>query len=125
MNPKKAASTGTTAVIEPSPFDQISTLEDAQEKRVQTAMGQYVREEQELEKTLMSSEKAEEEAFYKQAAAELKEYAKKEPAEILTENEKMTANELKDIAKKSAKNMPEAVSHLTKSVLSFTIFSSR
>lgn len=123
MKPKSFSKERETSDIHLSPFEQITTLENEQEARVQQAIERFEQEKHDAEKSIVGAEKTQEEMMRAKATDELKEYARTEPANILTNAEQQTSDELKTIAKHAEKELPKALTTLTSSLLDGSLFS--
>lgn len=117
MNPRATATESTKNDITLSPFDQITRLEEEQENRVRQALEALEAEEREAKKAMEAAQKLEEDTMREQARADLREYAQQEPAAILEESEKETAQDLASIDARFKKARSDAASSLLSSVL--------
>lgn len=122
MTAKKSAQDSATLEMHVSPFEQITNLENEQERRVLQAKERFDEEKRDMEKTIASSEKTQEETIRAQATEELKEYARTEPAAILKNAEKETSAELSAIAKHAEKHLPKAVEENLNLLLDGSLF---
>lgn len=105
-----------------SPFEQITSIENEQELRVQQAAERFEQEKREAEKSLAGAEKTQEEMMRAKATEELKEYSRTEPASILQTSEKQTSDDLAAIAKHAEKQLPKALSTITSPLLDGSLF---
>lgn len=120
MNPRAAAKDA-AKIDTRSPFEQITQLENDQESRVRQSVEAFDAEQRDAQKTMTQAEKTQEEQYRERAREELREFAKKEPAAILQQNEEDTAEQLKTITKQYQKNAPKTVESLVSAVLDLSI----
>lgn len=108
--------------IHTSPFEKITSIENEQEARVLEISERFEQEKREMEKSLINSEKTQEEMMRAKAVEELKEYSRTEPANILLSSEKQTAEDLASITKHAEKELPKALSSITSPLLDGSLF---
>jgi hypothetical protein len=123
MNPRRSAALSAKNDIVTSPFEQISQLENEQEERVRLELEKYTEESREAEKAMQNSEKLHEEKLRDTAREELKEYARTEPAAILTQAEAETVELVKSIDKHAAKQLPKEADVLLSSLTDGSLLS--
>jgi hypothetical protein len=123
MNPRRPAAAAAKTDVFTSPFEQISQLENEQEARVLSETEKYAEESREAEKAMQNSEKLHEEKLRDTAREELKEYARTEPAAILTQAEAETVELVKSIDKNASKQMQKEAESLVSNLTDGSLFS--
>lgn len=108
--------------IHASPFERITSIENEQEARVLELAERFEQEKREMEKSLINSEKTQEDMMRSKAIEELKEYSRTEPANILQSADKQTTEELASISKHAEKELPKALSSITSPLLDGSLF---
>lgn len=103
-----------------SPFEQISSLENAQETRVTVALEEFSTEERDTAKAIVHSQKLHEDRLREEARAELRAYADKEPAAILTKSYEQTEADLVVIAREYQAQTPKLKKALMDMVLALS-----
>lgn len=105
-----------------SPFEQISEIEQLQEARVLEVSNRLEQEKHEAEKSLLSTEKTQEETMRKNVADELAEYARTEPARILKDSQQQTQNDANAITAHAEKQLPKTLEIIVKPLLEGSLF---
>ncbi len=122
MTAKKAPQDLKAHEMHTSPFEQITTLENEQEARVLDASERFEQEKRDAEKSTAHAEKTQEEMLRTEATDALKEYARTEPASILKNAEKQTADERAVVAKHAEKELPKALHTVLTPLLDGSLF---
>lgn len=123
MNPRSNAAVKEKTEHRLTPFEQITEEEDRQETRTREALLNMEQEVRDGEKEWKTKEREEEEALRNQARAELKEFAKNEPAAILRKSEEAAQAELKEIDAQYQKHAPALSKALVESIVDFSFLS--
>lgn len=123
MNPRSNATVKEKVEHRLTPFEQITEAEGQQEARAQEVLLGIEKETQEMEREWKNKEREEEEALRTQARAELKEFAKSEPAAILSRSEEEAQAELKAIDAEYQKHAPTLSKALVESIVDFSFLS--
>jgi hypothetical protein len=122
MTAKSSVQDAAKHEVHTSPFEQITTIENEQEARVQHAAERFENEKRESEKLIAGSEKTQEEMMRSQATDELKEYARTEPENILKTAEKESTAEIAAIRNNAEKQLPKALETILTPVLDGSLF---
>lgn len=122
MVAKKIFQDTKTHEVHTSPFEQITTLENEQEARVLEAINRFEQEKRDAEKSNAHAETTQEEMLRTEATDALKEYERTEPASILRNAEKQTADELAAVATHAEKELPKALNTVLTPLLDGSLF---
>ena len=123
MNPRSSATAKEKTEHRLTPFEQISEVETSEEQRVHATLQTFEREEIEAEQKLKEERRSKEEAMRDEARAELKEFAKSEPAAILAQYEADTQGESQHISAEYKKHAPAISRSLVESIIDCSFLS--
>jgi hypothetical protein len=105
-----------------TPFEQITEIEHVQEARVLEISNRLEQEKHEAEKSLLSTEKTQEETMRKRVAEELAEYARTEPARILKDSQQQTQSDTDAITAHAEKQIPKTLTTIITPLLEGSLF---